>query len=67
MFQGSAIKNYPGKLMHIIACLEKIWKPELRYMGASKYFINLGFNSQVGKRGKNINLSGQPNKFFEDD
>lgn len=54
MFQGSIAKNYTGEAMNIGACLKKIRKPKLKYVGASKYFVNLGFNSQVEGRGKNV-------------
>lgn len=36
MFQGSIAKNYAGETMYMVACLKKIWKPELKYIGASK-------------------------------
>ncbi|MCJ1349512.1 hypothetical protein MMC31_007753, partial [Peltigera leucophlebia] len=29
VFQGSAAKNYARETMHMVACLKKIWKPEL--------------------------------------
>lgn len=45
VFQGSAAKNYAGKTMYIVASLKKIWKPELKYVGAFKCFVDLIFNS----------------------
>ena len=32
VFQGSAAINYAGECLHLVACLKRVWKPELRYV-----------------------------------
>lgn len=32
LFQGSVSKNYAGECMHMVACLKRIWKPQVRFV-----------------------------------
>ena len=34
LFQDSYAKNYAGEILHLTACLRKLWKPEFKYVNA---------------------------------
>lgn len=38
IFQGSRAKNYAGELLHLAACLKKVWKPDFKYVGSQFLF-----------------------------
>ena len=34
VFLGSYAKNYAGEMLHLTACLKKLWNPEFKYVNA---------------------------------
>ena len=58
MFQGSLVKNYIEETIYIVSYLKKSRNQSLgtwvHLSSASQYFINLGFNIQVGRCCKNV-------------
>lgn len=46
MYQGTGLKNYPQEMIHLVACLLKIWGADLREMWLNNCLVNM-----VGRKG----------------
>ncbi|RPA71413.1 hypothetical protein BJ508DRAFT_336047 [Ascobolus immersus RN42] len=51
MYQGTKLANYPKEMIHLVACLLKIWGADLRAMWLDNCLVNM-----VGRKGANLPL-----------